>query len=190
MIFLNRTEPIKDLTIIKKLGDYLREENTRDYIMFRSFLYLGLRTQDILSLKVKDVRGKYRINFKEKKTGKTKIIEIHPSLIEDFDEYVKDKGNEEYLFQSQMRDKTGNKRPLSREQAFRRLQKAAKDCNLGTPVSGHVLRKTFCYHSFKNGTPLYILSELLNHSSESVTRRYIGLEQENIRQAYYAVNFD
>ena len=55
-------------------------------------------------------------------------------------------------------------RPLSREQAFRRLQKAADGCNLEVSVSGHVLRKTFCYHSYMNGTPLHVLSELLNHS--------------------------
>jgi integrase len=187
---LNRTEPIKDLTIIKKLGDYLREVNTRDYILLRSFLYLGLRTQDTLTLRVKDVRGKYKIHFKEKKTGKTKIIEIHPSLIPELEDYVRDKEDDDFLFRSQMRDRSGNRRPLSREQAFRRLQLAADQCNLGVSVSGHVLRKTFCYHSYMNGTPLHVLSELLNHSSEAVTRRYIGLNQENIKEAYLAVNFD
>lgn len=187
---MNLTEPIKDLKIIEQISDHLRETNQRDYIMFRSFLYLGLRTQDILNLKVKDVRDKYRIHFQEGKTKKKKIIEIHPNLQKDFAEYTRDKDDEEYLFKSQMPNRDGSERPLSREQAFRRLQKAGVDSGANVQLSGHTLRKTFCYHSFKNGTPLSVLSELLNHSSEAVTRRYIGLSQQDIKQAYYAVDFD
>lgn len=186
---MNYTEPIKDLSIVTKLGEYLKKTNKRDYMLFRSMLYLALRTSDTLDLKVVDVRGKYRLNFKEMKTGKTKVIEIHPELLPEIEEYVLGKADNEPLFPSQMKDKKGNPRPLSREQAFRRLQKAADECNLGISLSGHVLRKTFCYHSYMNGTPLHVLSELLNHSSEAVTRRYIGLNQENIKQAYYAVSF-
>lgn len=186
---MNYTEPIKDLAIVSKLGEHLKKNNTRDYMLFRSMLFLALRTSDTLDLKVGDVRGKYKLNFKEMKTGKTKIIEIHPKLLPEIEEYVKDKEDSQPLFPSQMKDKDGNMRPLSREQAFRRLQKAADECNLGVSLSGHVLRKTFCYHSYMNGTPLHVLSELLNHSSEAITRRYIGLNQENIKQAYYAVSF-
>lgn len=190
VIFLNITEPIRDMKKIKQLSEHLKATNERDYMMFRTFLYLGLRTSDTLSLKVKDVRDKYKIHFKESKTRKVKIVEIHPSLQTDFEAYTKDKDDEEYLFKSTMKNKDGTERPISREQAFRRLQKAAVECDLDQSLSGHTLRKTFCYHSYQNGTPLSVLSELLNHSSEAVTRKYIGLEQENIKQAYHAVNFD
>lgn len=184
---LNRTEPIKDLIIVQKISDHLERTNTRDFVLFQTFLYLGLRTQDTLKLKVGDVRNKNRIYFKEMKTNKTKIIEIHPNLSRVFEEYTQGMSDIDYLFPSQMKNKDGSQKSISREQAFRRMQKAGD--RIGIPVSGHVLRKTFCYHSFKNGTPLHVLSELLNHSSESVTRKYIGLEQENIKRAYFSVDF-
>lgn len=176
------TQPIKDLSVIEKLSDYLKKDNTRDYIMFRCMLYFALRTQDILTLQVKDVRGKYQVYFKEQKTSKTKIIEIHPDLVPELEEYTKNMDEEDYLFKSRKGD------AISRIHAFRILQNAGRECGLDS-LSGHVLRKTFCYHSYLNGTPISILSELLNHSSESVTRRYIGLEQEDIRRAYFSVKF-
>ena len=73
-------------------------------MLFRSLLYLALRTSDTLSLTVGDVREKYRINFKEEKTGKTKVIEIHPDLREEYEEYTKNKADDEPLFPSQMKD--------------------------------------------------------------------------------------
>jgi len=180
---MNQTQPIKDLTVLEKLSKYLKKTHKRDYMLYRSMLYFGLRTQDILSLKVGDVKGKYQIHFKEQKTGKTKIIEIHPDLLPELHEYTRDKEDEGWLFPSQIKG-----RPLSREQAFRRLQKHGQQ--IGMPsLSGHVLRKTFCYHSYQNGTPISVLSQLLNHSSEAVTRRYIGLEQEDIKRAYFSVKF-
>ncbi|MDG5473918.1 tyrosine-type recombinase/integrase [Jeotgalibacillus sp. ET6] len=184
---MNRTEPIKDLKKIRKLSNHFQGNNDRDYILFQCFLYLGLRTQDTLKLRVGDVRNKYKIHFKEQKTGKTKIIEINPNLIEILDQYIKEMNDQDYLFPSRKKNSDGSQRHITREQAFRRLQIGGEE--IGIPLSGHVLRKTFCYHSFKNGTPLHVLSELLNHSSESMTRRYIGLGQENIKQAYFSVDF-
>ena len=187
VIIMNKTEPIRDLVTIKKIEKYLKETDTRDYVMFKCFLYLGLRTQDLLSLRVKDLRHKARFIFKEQKTNKTKVIEIHPELSEVLEIYTEKMDEDDPLFASQKRNEDGSLRPLSREQAFRRLQRAGQ--RVGVDLSGHVLRKTFCYHAHKNGTPLYVLSEVLNHSSEAVTRKYIGLNQENIREAYLSVSF-
>jgi len=183
VLVMNQTQPIKDLALVEKLSTYLKKTYTRDYMMFRCMLFFALRTQDILSLQVKDVRGKYQIYFKEQKTGKTKIIEIHPDLVGELEEYTANMKDEDWLFPSQIKG-----RPLSREQAFRRLQKAGQQCGMPS-LSGHVIRKTFCYHSYQNGTPIGVLSELLNHASEKVTRRYIGLEQEDIKKAYFSVKF-
>ncbi|MFW6130292.1 MAG: helix-turn-helix domain-containing protein [Atribacterota bacterium] len=45
----------------------------------------------------------------------------------------------------------------------------------------HTLRKTWGYHSRKNfGIPIELISEKLGHSSNAVTKRYIGISQEEI----------
>lgn len=38
----------------------------------------------------------------------------------------------------------------------------------------HVLRHTFAYHHLARGTPLYVVSKLLGHSSEAVTQKHYG----------------
>ena len=65
------------------------------------------------------------------------------------------------------------------------LRKCGRDLNLGYPIGTHTLRKTFGYRMFRqyktNGegeSALVYLQEIFNHSSPSVTRKYIGLESE------------
>ena len=48
--------------------------------------------------------------------------------------------------------------------------------NVGT----HTMRKTFGYHHYQQFKDVAILQYILNHSSPSITLRYIGIEQDNI----------
>jgi integrase len=41
------------------------------------------------------------------------------------------------------------------------------------------MRKTFGYFLYKNNTPMAIIQDLLNHSSEKETLRYIGITQND-----------
>ena len=61
-------------------------------------------------------------------------------------------------------------------------------------VSTHSLRKTFGRRVVDMSGPdaemaLIKLSELFNHSSPSVTRRYLGLRQEELGEVYEALTF-
>jgi len=42
------------------------------------------------------------------------------------------------------------------------------------------MRKTFGYHYYKKTKDVALLMDLFNHSSQSVTLRYIGINQEVI----------
>ena len=81
---------------------------------------------------------------------------------------------EDYLF-----TKTTNYgRPLSRSQAFRIMKKAAEETLHTSHVSCHSLRKTFGYHAWKQGVPPALLMDIFNHSSYGVTKKYLGIEQD------------
>ena len=57
---------------ILDIARYLRSKSEREYVMFVTGIYSGLRISDILKLRVRDIRGKDHISIREKKTGKEK----------------------------------------------------------------------------------------------------------------------
>ena len=50
--------------------------------------------------------------------------------------------------------------------------------------SNHSLHKTFFYHLYKIYKDVALLQALLNHSSPSITLRYIGISQDNIDESF------
>ena len=57
--------PIEDKKMVGVIGDYLREKNQRDYVLFMTGVYLGRRISDILQYRVKDLRDKEHIYIPE-----------------------------------------------------------------------------------------------------------------------------
>ena len=79
-------------------------------------------------------------------------------------------------------------RHLSRSQAYRIISKAAKE-SLENPkhISCHSLRKTFGYQAWKKGVQPALLMNIFNHSSYTVTQRYLGISQDERDQVFQTV---
>src|SRR5690606_20420468 len=137
----------------------------------------------ILSLKAGDFDGDYLI-LREKKTGKRKQIRINKAIKQAVKELLPaDVKPTDWLFPSRKGDA-----PISRVQAWRILNDAAKRAGLDIAFGTHTLRKTAAYHAYKNGTDLALLMRMLNHSSQRETLRYIGIEQEDVDDVYLELN--
>lgn len=175
---MNKVEPIRDLKKIQCMKETLRQNNKRDYMMFLIGINTALRVSDLLNLKVKDVKNKKYIKINESKTGKVKKQKLNDNLITEIKKYIKGKDDEEYLFKSQK----GENRPISRIQAYKILNNAAKKCKLDE-VGTHTMRKTYAYWHYKRFNDIVTLQEELNHSHPSITLRYIGINQD-IRDSY------
>jgi len=52
----------------------------------------------------------------------------------------------------------------------------------------HTLRKTFGYQGWQMGISTELLQEKLGHRSPEVTRRYIGITRDEIRDVEWKVN--
>lgn len=91
-----------------------------------------------------------------------------------FPEEVATKEFDHYLFPSRI----GTDKPLARESLWRITSTAGDRVGLKN-IGTHSMRKTFCYFMYKNGTKLALIQDLLNHSSQRETLRYIGLTQED-----------
>ena len=91
------------------------------------------------------------------------------------DKYTNGMKADDYLFPSRKGD-----RPITRVQAYRILNKAAEYCGYDLDIGTHSMRKTFGYHMYKGGADISELMTIFNHSSQSITLRYIGIERENL----------
>jgi integrase len=172
---MNYVEPIRDPDKVKMICTYLKQSCERNYIMFMIGIYSGLRISDILRLRVKDIKDKNMINIREGKTKKQKVFQINPILKKEIVVYCKDRDLNEYIVKS----RKGKNRPISREMAYKILHEIGD--LFGLPYLGtHTMRKTFGYHHYVQYKDAVLLQKIFNHSSQTITLRYIGYEQEKM----------
>ena len=174
---MNVVQPIKKIEDIQKIKKYLAKK-PRDALLFSFGINTGLRISDILSLDVGDVKGRNYIEIREKKTNKYKKFPLNRFLKEEIDLFVEGLPSEQPLFYTQKHCR------LDREQAYRILNKAAQAVGVKERIGTHTLRKTFGYHHYKKYNDIVLLQKIFNHSSPSVTLRYIGIEQDTIDASY------
>jgi len=166
-------QPIRDREKLEEMKMELLKTGYKNYLMFVIGINTGLRISDILELKVKDLKDKTHIKIIEQKTNKIKRFLINSSLKGEIDKYINTMSDEEYLFQS----RKGENKPISRVQAYRILNSAAEHVEL-QEVGTHTLRKTFGYWHYKQNKDVALLQQIFNHSSPSVTLRYIGINED------------
>lgn len=176
-------QPIRDKNKINEMKIELKKSGTRNYLLFVTGINTGLRISDIIKLKVKDVSDngtiKSHICVTEQKTGKTKRFKINDTLSREFAEYCKNLKMTDYLFSS----RKGKNEHITRIQAYRLLNTVAEKIGL-EEIGTHTLRKTFGYHFYKKTKDVAMLQKLFNHSSPSITLRYVGIEQDEMDSAY------
>lgn len=82
---------------------------------------------------------------------------------------------------------TAGDKPLSRISAYLIIHNAAEAIGLQN-IGCHSLRKTFGYHAWKNGVHLALIMSIYNHSSIHITKRYLGIEQDDKDNVFYSLN--
>lgn len=177
-------EPIKDLKQLEKMKEELKKVKHGEifYLIFEFGLNSGLRISDILRLKVNQVLDDY-ISIREQKTGKLKKFPVNENLRILIKKYLKTRKLKctDFLFKS---TKYFGLCTVNRSSVNRAFKRAAKNAGITSHVSTHTMRKTFGYHYYKRTKDLVLLQKIFNHSSTHITLRYIGMDQEEIDNAY------
>ncbi len=195
---MNTAQPIRTAEELEKLKNYYRIQcpNCRNELLIIMGLNTALRISDILSLRWDMVYDFERreclshIFLVEQKTGKTSRIYINRNIQEVLSKCLKERRQrrkpirrEEYLFRH------SNKNiPISRVQAFRIIKEAAEESNIQGVICCHSLRKTFGYHAWKQGVHPVLLMNIYNHSSYQITKRYLGIEQDDRDQIFQQIH--
>ena len=187
---MKATEPIRCKHQVRQfINYYLQQGQLRNYVLATICVHTALRISDVLALRYEDVydsagNPRQSITLTEKKTGKTKTIALHKNIITALNRYrhIATPGAPLIL-----NSQTG--KAITRIHAYRILRAAADALGFGHNVSCHSLRKTFGYHAWQGGTSPAVIMEIYNHSSLKVTRRYMGVHQDDMNVVYLKLDY-
>ena len=178
---LTTVSPIRKPEDIKKIKKLL-SNHKRELLLFKLGINNGLRCGDIILIKVRDVKhlkpGEY-ILIKGNKTGKTFVLMMNKSVYKVLREYLDTSGlgDDDFLFKS----KIGNL-PITVSSINRLIKKWCRKLNIEGSYGCETLRKTFGYHQrIKYRVSWEVLCQRFSHSSQSVTMRYLGIEDKEVK---------
>ena len=177
------------MNLIRKLS---RDGNYKMSLLMAMGCFTGLRISDILALRWRQILNKDEFCITEIKTGKQRTIRLNPQLqqhIRDCYEHISPIGiNAPILISQKGAAFTIQRINIILKEIREKYRLKIKN------FSCHSLRKTFgrqVYNMNSDNAELALikLMELFNHSSVSITKRYLGLRQEEILQTYDCLSF-
>lgn len=196
---MNYVEPIRDRKKIAQIKNLLTgAKRYRDLLLFVVGINSALRISDLLALRIDDLvdddgKPRSRRTIRERKRDKRNEVVVNTSIREALDLYLAAYSEvlanpAHFVFFSARRYVPNYTRPLSREHAARLMSDLCKAVGLPGCYSTHTLRKTWGYHARLSGVPMEIIMEKLNHSSFAVTKRYLGITDDELRAAAEGLN--
>lgn len=172
---LNKTEYIEIIDTLRTGGSGFRG-NERIAMACILEANLGIRVSDIVKLKLSDLvkdGDRFRLDITEQKTGKKRTFTVPKELYNYIKQYCIDneiKSNE-IIF------------PITERQIQRQLKLACDYLGIEN-VSTHSFRKFFATNIYLNNNyDIRLVQELLQHSSPTITARYVGISTKQIETA-------
>ena len=177
------------MNLIRKLA---KDENYKMSLLIALGCFTGLRISDILALRWEQILSTEEFTIIEKKTGKKRVLRLNSQLqqhIQECYEHIQPIGLKAPILVSQK----GTVFTIQRINVI--LKEIKRKYRLKVKnFSCHSLRKTFgrqVYNMNSENSELALvkLMELFNHSSLAITKRYLGLWQEEILETYDCLTF-
>ena len=177
------------MNLIRKLT---KDENYKVSLLIALGCFTGLRISDILALRWKQILITDEFCIIEIKTGKQRIIRLNSQLqqhIAECYEHINPVGiGAPILISLKGTVFTVQRINIILKEVKKRYKLKVKN------FSCHSLRKIFgrqVYNMNSDNAELALvkLMELFNHSSVTITKRYLGLGQEEILQTYDCLSF-
>jgi integrase len=178
------------ISIITRLE---KDENYKFCLLISIGVFTGLRISDLLSLTYSDLLSNETFTLREKKTKKQRSIKVNKDLKEIVSRIVS-KSNITNLNQLIFINKYGTK-SIDKSYVNVKLKELVKKyrIKLDGNVSTHTFRKTLGrrvmeVNNYSNES-LILLMELFSHSSMSITKRYLGIREQEIHNVYDSLTF-
>lgn len=188
--------PIKDSNVLREVQDTLLNDfqaGRRNYTIFQVGKATLLRVSDVMNLKMSDIYdddGSVKSNafIHDKKTGKANTLYLKP-VVNDLVNYKiwldKNSLGSDWLFPSIKCPS----RHITEKQFYKIMSRVGDLLNINY-LGTHTMRKTGAYRVYtQSNYNIGLVMHLLNHSSEAMTLRYLGLDRETTEQTLDTIDF-
>lgn len=151
----------------------------RNHAIFATFVFAGLRKQELLNLKFTDVDiENLSIFIRQGKGGKDRIVPINFALAQILKRYCDErkrlnKTNPEFF--SSLRNNAG-----FTDNGLKKLVEQIR-ASSGIIFTVHKLRHTFATLMLEGGCDIYSLSKMMGHSDIKTTTIYLAASAEHLR---------
>ncbi len=159
--------------------DELRSMDEGYYIIYCIITETGCPLQNLLDLKVSDMKGKATLTIPaSKRYGTEKQASISPGLKEDIDAYLKDRNENDYAFTSRY---TGNQ--LNVGTYKKALLSVSRYHGIEPPVTVSSLVKTYVYDLYTKGDHTAFTHSPSRYSYKGL-HEYLGLDVPEDKEEY------
>lgn len=151
----------------------------RNHAIFSTFIFAGIRKQELLNLKFADIDLENLTLFvRQGKGKKDRIVPISFTLAQSLKKYLEErkrlnKTNPEFF--SSLRGNTG-----FTESGLKKLVDQARKSS-GITFTVHKLRHTFATLMLEGGCDIFSLSKMMGHSDIKTTTIYLAASAEHLR---------
>lgn len=158
----------------------------RDYLVLLLAAQLGLRTSDILALKLQnlDLQNK-QMSFISSKTSKPQEFNLSPELVYAFADYIKN-ARRECDYDELFITGRGIISPFKSKNFYRSISEHVRKAGIKLPDGQkrglHALRASLATNMLGSGTALPTISNILGHASLRTSKHYIKVDIEGLRR--------
>lgn len=166
----------------------------RDALLIAAGCYLGLRVSDLLQLRWSDLLSA-EITLIEKKTGKQRSLRVAERLQKFAASTRKALGNpaiDAFVFTPKGKDKPMTRQAVDKMLKWTQVRYHVRSAKV---FSSHTLRKTFGRRVWlqecdkgRGEQALLLLADVFGQSSIAITKRYLGIRQDEILSVYDALD--
>jgi len=181
IIRLNKNEMVRMLELsqsgenmTKQQQKYQKLTARRDYAILSLFLGTGIRVSECVGLNIGDIDLENNAFIVTRKGGNQVVLYFPPEVAAALADYMEERetidaveGNENALFLSLQRRRIT-------QRAIQNLVKkyAAVAAPLKTKISPHKLRSTYATNLYNETGDIYLVADVLGHSSVDTTRKH------------------
>ncbi|MEM8610652.1 MAG: tyrosine-type recombinase/integrase [Cyanobacteria bacterium P01_H01_bin.105] len=180
-----KVEPIRDKKAIKRIKKLL-EDNPRDLCLFTLGINTAYRANELLSIRIGQVRHLQpgdQLNLKQSKTKQFRPVKLNQSA------YQAIQGLLQCLSTEALEDDAplfmGQRGPLTVSTVSRMVKTWCRNVGLKGNYGSHSLRKTWGYwQRMERGTAIPLLMEAFGHATQQQTLSYLGIQADEIAEIY------